>query len=153
MSGIPTKLQLSAGGVVFRWNEAQIEVALISVGSERRWQLPKGQINPAESAESAARREVREETGLEAELLALIEKIEYWYVSKKARHLVRFHKFVSFYLLRYQSGSTDQHDHEVNEARWVDIDQAHTMLAFKSEQKVLKQAKEMIISFQNPPRL
>jgi 8-oxo-dGTP pyrophosphatase MutT (NUDIX family) len=149
MAGMPTKLQRSAGGVVFRWNEAQIEVALISVGQERRWQLPKGQINPNESDESAARREVGEETGLEAELLALIDKIEYWYASKNAGHLVRFHKFVSFYLFRYQSGSTDQHDHEVNEARWIDIDQAYTLLAFKSEQKVLKQAKEMIVSFQN----
>lgn len=144
MAGIPTKLQLSAGGVVFRWNQAQIEVALISVGQEGRWQLPKGQINPHESPESAALREVREETGLEAELLALIDKIEYWYVSKEAGQSVRFHKFVAFYLLRYKSGSTDQHDHEVNEARWVDIDQAYKLLAFKTEQKVIKQAKEMI---------
>lgn len=146
MGSIPTKLQVSAGGVVFRRSDNQIQVALISVGQKERWQLPKGLVNPDESYENAAIREVREETGLEAELVALIDKIEYWYASKEQGQPVRFHKFVYFYLLRYKSGSTENHDQEVNEARWVEIDQAYELLTFKTEQKVVKQAKEMMIS-------
>jgi 8-oxo-dGTP pyrophosphatase MutT (NUDIX family) len=146
MGSIPSKVQVSAGGVVFRRDENQIQVALISVGQQGRWQLPKGLVNPGEAHERAALRETHEETGLEAELVALIDKIEYWYASKEQGQPVRFHKFVYFYLLRYKSGSTDQHDHEVNEARWVDIDQAYELLTFKTEQKVVKQAKEMVLS-------
>jgi len=56
------------------------------------------------------------------------------------------HKFVKFFLLRYKSGDPKYHDQEVNEARWVDIDEAHKMLAFASEKKVVLQAKDLIQS-------
>ncbi|MCK6626557.1 MAG: NUDIX hydrolase [Anaerolineae bacterium] len=146
MSKLPTELQVSAGGVVYRQCDQAIEVALISVGREARWQLPKGQVDSDESNESAAMREVREETGLETELVAFIDKIEYWYISKKQGRQVRFHKFVYFYLLHYKAGSVDNHDHEVNEARWVEIDQAYDLLAFVSEKKIMRQVKEMVSS-------
>jgi NADH pyrophosphatase NudC (nudix superfamily) len=51
---------------------------------------------------------------------------------------------VHFFLLRYLSGDTNEHDHEVNEARWVQIDQAVEMLAFENEKRVVSQAKGMI---------
>lgn len=151
MSKILTQLQVSAGGVVYRRHNHLIEVALISVGHEVRWQLPKGQVDLDESNENAALREVCEETGLDTEQVALIDKIEYWYVAKNRQHWVRYHKFVYFYLLRYQSGHVEDHDHEVNEARWVEIDLAGDMLAFSSEKKVVRQAKEMIISPKESP--
>jgi 8-oxo-dGTP pyrophosphatase MutT (NUDIX family) len=142
-----TKTQISSGGVVFRRTGPSVEVVIISVGETNRWQLPKGLVDRGESPEIAARREVREETGLEAELLAPIETIEYWYVSKDRGKPVRFHKFVHFYLLRYLSGDTSQHDQEVNEARWVEIDQAEAMLAFETERKMVSRAKGMIGGF------
>lgn len=146
MSQIPTQLQVSAGGGAFRRQNDRIEVALISVGQAERWQLPKGLVNPNEATEAAAMREVREETGLETELVALIDKIEYWYYSKGQGQRVRFHKFVYFYLLRCLSGSVENHDQEVNEARWVEIGKAVEMLTFKSEKKIAEQATEMIVS-------
>jgi hypothetical protein len=87
---------------------------------------------------------VREEGGVESELVAPIETIEYWYAARERGKPVRFHKFVHFYLLRYLSGDTTDHDHEVNEARWVQIDRAVEMLAFENEKKVVSQAKGMI---------
>jgi NADH pyrophosphatase NudC (nudix superfamily) len=57
---------------------------------------------------------------------------------------VRFHKFVHFYLLRYLRGDVSEHDHEVEEARWVGIEEALALLAFKGERAVLEKAREMI---------
>ena len=144
MSKVPTKLQFSAGGVAFRKKEERIEVALISVGEDNRWQLPKGIVDKGESPEAAALREVQEETGVEAEMVDRIDRIEYWYVSKEQGHSIRYHKFVYFYLLRYKSGDVGDHDHEVNEARWVEIDSAIKMLAFESEKRIMAKAKELI---------
>ena len=144
MSQVVTKTQVSAGGVVYRVRGGRVEVALISVGEQSRWQLPKGLVGPREPPEAAALREAREETGLEAELVAPIEKIEYWYYASERGARVRFHKFVHFYLLRFLSGDVADHDHEVNEARWVKLEEAVGMLAFKSEKAVMEKAKEMI---------
>jgi 8-oxo-dGTP pyrophosphatase MutT (NUDIX family) len=145
---VPTKQQVSAGGVAFRRRAGKIYVALISVGDEPRWQLPKGLIGKTEETEAAAIREVREETGLETELVAPIERVEYWYFSGSGAKRVRFHKFVHFFLLRYKSGKTADHDHEVNEARWVEIGKAEEMLAFASEKKSVARAREMIEELQ-----
>jgi 8-oxo-dGTP pyrophosphatase MutT (NUDIX family) len=144
MSGVVTKTQVSAGGVVFRRRGRRVEVALISVGERNRWQLPKGLVGARETPEAAALREVREETGLDAELVSPIEKIEYWYFSNERGARVRFHKFVHFYLLRYESGSVEDHDDEVNEARWIEIGEAIDALAFKTERSIVERAREMI---------
>jgi 8-oxo-dGTP diphosphatase len=144
MSVIPTKTQISAGGVVFRRRDSRVEVALISVGGESRWQLPKGLVDAGETPEAAAVREAREETGLATELVAPVDKIEYWYYATNRGGRVRFHKFVHFYLLRYLSGDVRDHDAEVNEARWVEIDEARALLAFAGERKVLERAREML---------
>lgn len=144
MSKVPTKLQFSVGGVAYRRRDGQIEVALISVGKDNRWQLPKGTVDKGESTEAAALREVREEAGIEADLVDRIDKIEYWYVSKEQGHPVRYHKFVYFYLLCYKSGDVRDHDQEVNEARWFSISEAIRMLAFANEKKIVEKAQAMI---------
>ena len=144
MSKIPTKLQISAGGVAFRKKGRRIEVALISVGEENRWQLPKGIVDKGEATEAAARREVREEAGIDAEMIDRIDRVEYWYFSKEQSQRVRYHKYVYFFLLRYKSGDVKDHDSEVNEARWFDIDEAIAALAFNSEKKIVEKAKALI---------
>ncbi len=141
---LPVREQVSSGGVVYRRGEDGVEVALIAVGRARRWQLPKGTLDPGETLEITALREVREETGLTAEIVAPLQTIEYWYVGHSRRGAVRFHKRVSFYLLSYRSGEVSDHDREVVEARWVPIKDALRMLTFKNEQHVLQLADEMI---------
>jgi 8-oxo-dGTP pyrophosphatase MutT (NUDIX family) len=144
MSTFETKEQVSAGGVVYRGSGAGVEVALISVGEQGRWQLPKGLVGRGESPTEAALREVEEETGLACEVVAELERVEYWYFSKGGARRVRFHKFVHFYLMRYLSGDVSGHDDEVNEARWVAIEEAEEMLAFRGERKALAEAREML---------
>jgi 8-oxo-dGTP pyrophosphatase MutT (NUDIX family) len=145
MSKIETKLQISAGGVAFRERGGKVEVAIISVGENPRWQLPKGIVDEGETTAAAALREVREEAGVETSMVALIDKVEYWYYPKDRGRRVRFHKFVYFYLLKYVSGYVRDHDSEVNEARWVEIDEAIGMLAFESEKSVVSRARDMIV--------
>ncbi len=131
-----TETQVSAGGIVVRGEGPDAQVALISVGSPPRWQLPKGLIDKGESPEAAALREVREEAGIEAELVQLLEKVEYWYQSTRDGHRVRYHKFVYFFLMKYVSGDVADHDREVNEAAWVPAGNAEKLLAFKSEKGI-----------------
>jgi 8-oxo-dGTP pyrophosphatase MutT (NUDIX family) len=146
MNRFETREQVSAGGVVFRRRGSRVEVALISVGGERRWQLPKGIVDAGETPEAAALREVREETGLRAEIVAPLEVIEYWYFSKGGApgKRVRFHKFVHFFLMRYESGDVSDHDAEVNEARWVEIEEAARALTFKSERQAVERALALV---------
>jgi 8-oxo-dGTP pyrophosphatase MutT (NUDIX family) len=141
---MPTKLEISAGGVAFRRRKSVVEVALISVGEKSRWQLPKGLVDKGESTEAAALREVLEEAGIETRAVDWIDKIEYWYFARYGAEPGRIHKFVHFYLLEYCSGDVRDHDSEVNEARWVEIGAAIKMLAFDGEKKIVEKAKEMI---------
>ena len=143
---VETLDQISAGGVAFRWQDSNLEIAIVSVKPKLRWQLPKGIVDPGETPQVTAVREVREEAGVETDLIKLIETIEYWYRSTKNGRPVRFHKFVHFYLLEYKGGDVLDHDHEVEESRWVSFEDAVEMLAFKSEREVVEKAQEMIQS-------
>jgi 8-oxo-dGTP pyrophosphatase MutT (NUDIX family) len=136
--------QVSAGGVVFRRDDERIDVVIVAVGGNNRWQLPKGLVEKDEKPEVAAVREAREEGGTDSEVVELIETVEYWYAGLDGGERVRFHKRVHFYLLRYLSGDTSNHDWEVNEARWVPIDDAGTQLAFDNERRVVERAKQLI---------
>jgi 8-oxo-dGTP pyrophosphatase MutT (NUDIX family) len=145
-SKITTMDQVSAGGVAFRWKDSEPQIAIVQMKPKLRWQLPKGIVDPGESPEVTAVREVKEEAGIETERIALIETIEYWYRSVSNGQPVRYHKYVHFYLLEYRSGDVSDHDHEVEETRWVSSDEAVEMLEFKSEREVVEKARKMIES-------
>ena len=141
----PIRHQVSAGGVVFRRSAAGLDIALIRPRGTERWQLPKGLVDPGESPELTARREVREEAGVEGEVVAPIETIEYWYVgTERDGTRVRFHKSVHFFLLAYRAGEVSDHDHEVAEARWVPLAEALDLLAFKNERAVVERARALV---------
>jgi 8-oxo-dGTP pyrophosphatase MutT (NUDIX family) len=145
---LKTRDEVSAGGVVSRPREGGgFEVALI-LTHERRWQLPKGWIDEGESPEQTAVREVREEAGVDAEVVGRLGDIEYWYVSQYDAEPVRVHKRVHVFLLRCTGGSTEDHDDEVIEARWVELGEAERMLAFKDEQRMVAKAREALARVQ-----
>lgn len=81
-----SRQQISAGGVVFRGRGGALEIAVFCTRERRRWQLPKGLIDAGEEPEQTALREVHEETGIEGQLLAPVEAIEYWSSATNATH-------------------------------------------------------------------
>ena len=141
---LPVREQVSAGGVVFRGEKDATEVVIVAVGGQNRWQLPKGLVDLGEKPEITAVREAKEEAGVESEVVQHLETIEYWFAGLDGGQRVRFHKHVHFYLLRYIAGDTANHDWEVNEARWVPIDDATRQLTFDSERRVMERARELL---------
>ena len=115
------------------------EILLISTQSGRRWQLPKGHIEDGETAEQAAVREVREETGVTGRVLATLPGVEYWYVERGLR---RIHKRVDYFLLEYVSGDAADFDPaEVSGAGWFPWGQGEAKLSFENERKVIAKAR------------
>jgi len=120
--------EFSAGGVVLRQMERRPFVAVVRV-RDQILALPKGHPFGDETPAEAAQREVREETGLDAELVEKLGDVTYWYV----RGGQRVRKVVAFFLFRYLSGNLEDHDHEVEEALWIPLDEAPERLAYKGE--------------------
>jgi 8-oxo-dGTP pyrophosphatase MutT (NUDIX family) len=109
--------------------------------------LPKGLVDPGEKALEAAIREVREETGLTAEPVTKLADIKYIY-TRVWGDGQRVFKIVSFYLMRYRSGRIDQLTPEmrieVARARWVRLDKAPALLAYKGEKQMARRAVEYV---------
>lgn len=139
-----TDERVSAGGVAFRISEGRTEIAVIRSARENLWQLPKGIIDPGETEEETAVREVREEAGIDCDLLEKIDSIDYWYVDRWSTEPVRVHKHVHFYLMEYARGDIADHDNEVDEIRWAPLNEAGELLAFTAEKNIVEKAKMMI---------
>ena len=131
------ELELSAGGAVVRDNEVIVVVPVKRDAQRRRvLVLPKGHLDPGENDEAAAVREVGEETGVVAELIDKLGDVEYSYERRGRRR----NKRVAFYLFEYRSGSLEDHDHEIEEARWMPLAEAVGALTYPGEQEILRRA-------------
>jgi 8-oxo-dGTP pyrophosphatase MutT (NUDIX family) len=140
---IPTKREISAGGVVYRRSDDEIEIVLASRRTRRgqlAWGLAKGGIEDEESMEDAAVREVREETGLLAEIEASLGETRYFYVWEN----VRIRKTVHFFLMRHTGGDIDDRDDEMEEIRWFPLERALKRAAYRGERDVLVRAAELL---------
>lgn len=137
--GLKVKRAFSAGGVVFREEPEGILWLVTKPKGSEAWRFPKGTIEKNESSVQAALREVREEGGVEAEVLAKLEPIKYFYYQDKQR----IFKTVVFYLMRYLQEAGDI-CWEVEEIAWLPYKEAEKRLAFKNEKKVLKLASEKL---------
>jgi 8-oxo-dGTP pyrophosphatase MutT (NUDIX family) len=138
-----TRREISAGGVVYRRRRGAVSVALAARRTRRGhlvWGLPKGEIEPGESAETAALREVREETGLEARIERPLGDIRYFYVWEG----VRVRKAVHFFLMRATGGDISQHDEEMEDVRWFPLAEAVRAAAYKGEREVLQRAADRL---------
>ena len=123
------KREFSAGGVVVRRFRGRPFVAAVRTKGGTVLGLPKGHPEGSETASDAAIREVREETGLDAAPVEKLGDVRYWYVRGGERTL----KVVSFFLFRYRSGSLENHDHEIDSAEWVPLEEAPSLLSYPGE--------------------
>jgi 8-oxo-dGTP pyrophosphatase MutT (NUDIX family) len=143
--------EFSAGGVVVRKREGKWWIAAIEPrrdpGQSPARALPKGNVDPGEKPDQTALREVREETGLEATLVAKLTDIKYFYVRSWGDKQ-RVFKIVSFYLLRYRSGRigniSDDMRHEVERALWIPLEEAPQRLSYRGERDVARLAQEYL---------
>jgi len=141
------KYEVSAGGLVLRKNKASLDALLIGRGQPRVWSLPKGHVEPRETHEIAALREVREETGCWAEIITKLSEISYWFYLNHTKHK----KAVHFYLMSYISGDTANHDHEVDEAAWFDVKLAKKALKYVNEKRLLDLGLEYLAQLEGDP--
>ena len=132
----PPAREQSYGGVVVRGGD----VVTIVPRGKRALALPKGGPEIGETPEQTAAREVREETGLTATVRAPLGDVTYWY-RRSGR---RIRKTVSFFLLDFVEGSTDDHDHEVTEARWIPLEEARSALTYPGERQMVEEAIRLL---------
>ena len=155
--------EISSGGVVVRPTSNGWELAVIEPQREeaeasksgksdkkRHKQvlaLPKGLVDPGEKAETAALREVREETGISGTALAKLTDIKYVYVRTWGDGQKVF-KIVSFYLLRYDAGTIDaiapEMRIEVKRALWIPLEEADRRLTYRREREVIRLARKYL---------
>lgn len=145
-SELPLSVETSAGGLVLSGlaesvredgsvDLSRIYVALIGRLDRRGrllWSMPKGHVEPDESCEATAEREVWEETGVRGEVLGELGTIDYWFVSQG----MRIHKTVHHYLLRFVDGDLNDEDPEVTEVAWLPVHDLMERLAYADERRL-----------------
>lgn len=127
------KREFSAGGIVFN---DKGEILLTQHSSNHYWGFPKGNVGAKESSEEAALREVKEEAGVEAEIVGKVGYSKYIYNLSGEK----IFKVVTVFLMKYLRGDLKDHDWEVSEAGWFGVDKALEKLSFSQDKSLLKKA-------------
>jgi 8-oxo-dGTP pyrophosphatase MutT (NUDIX family) len=132
-----TEREVSYGGVVVRGDEV---IVIVPRGRRRVLGLPKGGPNAGESPEETAAREVREETGVTVSVRERLGQVDYGY-RRGGRSIA---KTVHFYLCEFEEGDTADHDHEVDDARWMPLADARHRLSFPGEREMIDRALSIL---------
>jgi 8-oxo-dGTP diphosphatase len=134
---LKSRPEVSAGGVVYRRASDGVEVLICKDAGYHKWVLPKGLVDAGETPDTAALREVREEVGVTARIIAPLRAEKYIYTARG----VRVFKTVHYFLMEYESGSEADHDHEMEAVRWVSLDDAIDLMGYQGAKDVLREAK------------
>lgn len=134
------KKTYSAGGVVFRKEPEGILWLVIKPTGNGKWRLPKGWIEPGESSGGAAAREVKEEAGIEVEVLEKIGSEKYFFYQDKQK----IFKTVVFFLMQYIQEAREGFSWETEEIDWLPYDEAKERLAFENEKELLEKASKAL---------
>jgi ADP-ribose pyrophosphatase YjhB (NUDIX family) len=140
---LPRVDETSAGGLVVDLSGPVPMGALIGRTNRRGqllWSLPKGHLEPGETAEDAAIREVAEETGITGAILGALGTIDFWFVADGRR----IHKTVHHFLLRATGGELSDNDVEVTEVAWVPVEEVADRLAYSDERDLLTEATRLL---------
>lgn len=141
MSRARAREERSAGGVVYRMQDGRPRFLLIR-DSYNNWGFPKGHLEKGEAAESAALREVEEETGLSELVLRGAVDIIDWYFRFRGRLI---HKHCHFFLIESARGETvPQRDEGITACKWVSLDEGLSLVSYANARDVLRQAAQML---------
>ncbi len=130
----------AAGGIPVRTTSGGTEVLVVHRPHYDDWTFPKGKCEPGESDEACALREVAEETGLEVRITGPLDSIRYTFVQSGRR----IHKTVHYFMMEPVGGDLARHDHEFDEVRWIDFDEAPAVLTFETERALVAQAADLL---------
>jgi len=134
---MPAEQEISYGGVVVRGEDVMV---IVPRGRRRVLSLPKGGREPGETPQQTAAREVREETGISATVRELLGQVDYGY-RRGGRQVA---KTVHYYLCEFESGDTADHDHEVDDARWMPLTEARRRLSYPGERAMIERALSIL---------
>lgn len=142
-SALNMKREFSAGGIILN-NQGQVLLICASNMKEpdkKHWGFPKGNVGEGEIIQEAALREVKEEAGVEAEIIEKVGDSKYVYTKPCSGEKV--FKVVSIFLMKYLSGDPQNHDWEVAEAKWFRPEEALKTISFSQDKQLFKKALEM----------
>ena len=146
MAKLETRSELCAGGVVYRRVNQQVEIAVAverdRLSGVRNTRLAKGHVEKGETLEAAALREVREEIGLPAEIVAPLGCVKYSFREKQTE----ISKSVHFFLMRLASEEVHELDGEMQHVYWSPIETAVAELTFDTERRIAERARQKIIA-------
>ncbi len=134
--------EFSAGGIIFKLVGQDIKVLLIKNAALRDptkayWGFPKGHLEQDETPEVAALREVKEETGIDAEIIEKIDDEHYFFMHPQKG---KISKKVTYYMMKYLSGEEQIQEAELLELGWFTPNDAFSMLSFKNDKTLLSKA-------------
>jgi 8-oxo-dGTP pyrophosphatase MutT (NUDIX family) len=132
-----TEREVSYGGVVVRGDDVMV---IVPRGRRRVLGLPKGGPMAGERPEQTAAREVREETGITATVRERLGQVDYTY--RRGGRAIE--KTVHFYLCEFEDGDTADHDHEVDDARWMPLAEARRRLSYPGERAMIARALSIL---------
>lgn len=138
------KFQFSAGGIVYK-KDPNLMILVSQHSQHHGWVFPKGLIgdkeeNKKQTKEETAVREVKEETGADAEIEKVLTPITYWFVWEGEK----IKKTVYYFLMKYTGGDITQHDHEMENVEWIDPTEVEKRLTYSSDKKVWREAEKLI---------
>lgn len=132
--------ETSAGGLVVDQDRRHaVLIGRLDRHGKLLWSLPKGHIEEGETIEQTAVREVKEETGISAQVLESLGTIDYWFVAQRRR----VHKTVHHFLLEAVGGELSDDDIEVTEVAWVPIAELEDRLAYTDERALVRKARRL----------
>lgn len=138
------KLEFSAGGIVYKKANNEIKILVSQHSQHHGWVFPKGLIgdkHKGEKKEVTAVREVKEETGIDAEIVRELEPVSYWYVFKGEK----IKKTVYYYLMKFLGGDFKDRDFEMENVEWLPVEEVEDRLTYKSDKKVWHKAKQELL--------
>ncbi len=141
--------QFSAGGVVYKKVGSGIEWLIrlpkANPGYKAKiaWTFCKGWIDEGENPEEAALREVREEGGIKAKITDKLSTIKIFFTDAASGEKIM--KFITYFVMSYESDTEEGFDNETQEVRWVSKENALQMLAYANEKQLLKAAYEKVV--------